>query len=593
MSGGFVDYNIQDLTGLIERAFQEGYLFQQRRHPEWRANYDLYRLKAETNRFTQRQSVCLPIMKSTINTVLSSINQAPTIRFFNKDNDKQKEIYMNGVWDYIYEACQGVSIDRADKKNAALYGRGIKMLGINNGQPTVRVIDPYDLLVDPSCDPINADATANYIIHVNIEETKWQIQNNPWFDKTQVKKILDTIDGYSGGSNDYRIENSAKDRRIQDMGYGLSDYHAITEIVRRDFYFRLYCKRKDKEIIYYIPTINNQPVACLPLEDVIGNTSDDFWDSHYPIDSWTDDVDPIDFWSDGVADTVRDANRLINIWWSQEVENRTLRNLSMFFYNSSNENFIPQTFNPYAWAFYPVPGNPAELIQQIPVPDLSSTIEQIAWIKTLTEQSTAATTSMQGATTPSTVTLGEVEIAVSNAKQRIQSMTPFYSNAWKDTATKMYKLIEGGANNGYLDKVLMVKRGARGNSFLQSVKYKDLITPHGYDIEALPANIDDQELMDDLQKLNVAIQVMPENAALKRIYKEKLLEVTNLTPEEKNEVKAEEERVIEQAEKRMEEQAMAGGGVMQPQPVMMGQPAQQPIPEMPQLNQEGAGNAIL
>ena len=336
-----------------------------------------------------------------------------------------------------------------------------------------------------------------------------------------------------------------------------------------------------------MPTINSQPVACLPLEDVIGATSDNFWDDHFPIDSWTDDVDPIDFWSDGVGDTVRDANRLINMWWSQEVENRTLRNLSMFFYNSSNEHFIPQTFNPYAWAFFPVPGNPAELIQQIPVPDLSSTIDQIAWVKNMTEQATAATTTLQGATTPSTVTLGEVELAVGNAQARIQSMTPFYSNAWKNTAMKLYKLIEGGANNGYLDKVSMVKRGARGNSFLQSVKYKDLITPHGYDIEALPANVDDQMLMDDLQKLNVAIQVMPENGALKRIYKETLLEATNLTPEQKNEVKAEEERVIEQAEKQlMQEDAIAGMTPMQQQAVAMGgQPA--PAQMQEEVVQEG------
>lgn len=587
MVKGFIDYKIQDLTGLLERAFQEAYLFQQRRHREWRANYDLYRLKAKTNRFTQRQSVCLPIMKSTINTVLASINQQPTIRFFNKDNDKQKEIYMNGVWDHLYKEYQGITVDRSDKKNAALYGRGIKILGVYNGQPTVRVVDPYDLLVDPSCDPINVDASANYLIHVNINETKWQIENNPWFDKTTVKKVLEGIDGISGGSNDYRIENAAKDRRIQDMGYGLASYHALTEIVRRDYYLRLYCKRKEKEIIYYVPTINSQPVACLPLEDVIGNTSDNFWDDHFPIDSWTDDVDPIDFWSDGVGDTVRDANRLINMWWSQEVENRTLRNLSMFFYNSSNEHFIPQTFNPYAWAFFPVPGNPAELIQQIPVPDLASTIDQIAWVKNMTEQATAATTTLQGATTPSTVTLGEVELAVGNAQARIQSMTPFYSNAWKNTAMKLYKLIEGGANNGYLDKVSMVKRGARGNSFLQSVKYKDLITPHGYDIEALPANIDDQMLMDDLQKLNVAIQVMPENGALKRIYKETLLEATNLTPEQKNEIKAEEERVIEQAEKQLlQEDAIAGMTPMQQQAVAMGgQPA--PAQMQEEVVQEG------
>lgn len=591
---GFIDYQPAELTNLIGRVFNEGYLFQRRRHDQWQANYDLYRLKSQINRFTQRQSVCLPIMKSTINTVLSSINQPPTIRFFSKDNDeksKQTEIYMNGAWEHLYKWWNGITLDRVDKKSAALYGRGIKIFGIVRGVPTIRHLDPYDLLVDPGCDPANVDATADYMVNVNIKQTKYEIQNNPWFDQTQVDKILDSIDGYTGGQTDYQIENAAKNRRIQDMGYGLSSDTAFTEVTRRDYYLRLYCKRKEKEIIYYIPCINDQPVACLPLSEVIGKTSDDYWDDHFPINSWTDDVDGIDFWSDGVGDTVRDANRLINIWWSQEVENRTLKNLSMFFYNSTiTPEFIPQTFNPYAWAFFPVPGNPADLMQQIPIPDLSSSLDQIAWVKNMIEQATAATTTMQGATTPSTVTLGEVELAVGAAQQRIQSMTPFYSHAWQESAQKLYKLIEGGANSGYLDKISMVKRGARGNSFMQSVKYKDLITPHGYTIEALPENIDEQQTMDDLQKLNVAISVMPENAALKRIYKEKLIDVTNLTPEQKNEVKQAEEQAINEMEQQLLAQEQMTGGGMQ----MGMQPATNPnLPVVEDVTQAAVGEEVV
>lgn len=559
MTKGFTDYSPEDLTPILERIFEQDYNFQKRRHPEWDENYSLYRGKVKTNIFLQRQSVCLPVMKSTISTVLSKTNQPPIIKFYNKDNDKQKEIYMNGVWENAWNKWNGVLVDSADKKNNALYGRGFKTFGIVNGFPTISVVDPYDILIDPSTDPINIDATAQHQIHVNIYETVSQIKANEWFDQTEVDKILKTIDPKTGKAPDFEQENMAADNRMRDLGYNDNGVRGTTVIIRRDFFVRLESPQKQKDIIYFIPCISNRPVACLPLEDAIGKTIDDFWDDHFPIDSWADSVENLDVWSDGVADIVRNPNKLINAWWSQEVENRTLKNYSMFFYNSSvSDQFIPQTFNPYAWGFYPVPGNPNELLQQIPVPDLSGTLDQITWVKQYIEQATAATATMQGQLEKSNVTLGEVTMAVSNAQERIQSMTPYYTKGWKDSAIKFYKLIEAGVHNDYLGKVSLSKRGSKGNMFLEDVKYEDLITRNGYDVEALPSDVEKAQAMDDLQMLNLAIQTMPQNGALKRFYKERVLEQTSLSAEQINQVKQEEEENIARAEKQLQTSMMPG-----------------------------------
>lgn len=580
MKQGFKDYKPEQLTNVCARAYDSSYKFRERRHEEWSENYELSRMRVQTNRFVQRQSVCLPIMKSVINTVMSKISEPPNIKFFNKDNDKQTEIFMNGVWEERWVQNKGVLIDTVDKKNNTLYGRGIKIIGIKRGQLVYKNKDTFDVLIDKAADPVDIDETANHIIITNIQETKAQIENNPFFDKTAVRKVLQFVDPLTGTAPEMSTDDWVRGERLSKLGYSNDGVVATTKIERKDFYIRLYNKEKEDEIIYYVPCISNNPIACLPLSDVIGKTNDDYWDNHFPIDSWADDVDGIDVWSTALADIARDCNKLMNIWWAQLVENRTMRNLSMFFYNSSNDQFIPQTFNPYAWGFYPVPGNPNEMIMPVTPPNLTDTLEEIGFVKNLVEQSTAATATLQGAMEKSQVTLGEVEMTLSNAQQRIQAIAPYYCESWRSTAEKAYKVIEGGVNNRYLGSIKLAKRGGKGTMFLEEVDYKDLITPNGYEIEAIPMQSAQNLAMDDLQKLNAAIQVMPENAALKRIFKEKMLEATSLSSEQINEIKAEEEKVMEKMEQQMQLQSqmneMNNMGNMGQVPADMGAPLQLP-----------------
>lgn len=584
MNNSFKDYSPDQLTPVCARAYESAWKFRERRHDEWTENYELSRMRVQTNRFTQRQSVCLPIMKSVINTVMSKIAEPPNITFFNKDNDKQVEIYMNGVWEDRWDKNKGMLVDTVDKKNNALYGRGIKIIGIKRGQLVYKNKDNFDVLIDKNADPVNIDETASYVILTNIQETKAQIETNPYFDKTAVKKVLEFVDPLTGKASDMNQDDWAKGNRMERLGYSNDGLVATTKIERKDFYIRLYSKEKQDEIIYYVPCISNNPVACLPLSEVIGKTTDDYWDNHFIIDSWADDIDGIDVWSTSLADIARDCNKLMNIWWSQLVENRTLRNLSMFFYNSSNDQFIPQTFNPYAWGFYPVPGNPNEMIMPVTPPDLTDTLEEIGFVKNLVEQCTAATATLQGAMEKSQVTLGEVQITLNNAQERIQSIAPYYCDAWKSTAEKAYKIIEGGVANGYLGSISLSKQGARGNTFLEEVDYKDLITPNGYEIQAIPTQVAENLSMNNLQKLNVAIQTMPENAALKRIYKQKILEATDLSPEHINEIKQEEEKMADKMEEQLKMQQQLNDMATPPiggtgQPPMGGQMPMEGIPQ--------------
>src|SRR3990167_6360995 len=72
---------------------------QLRKHDDWQGNYELYRNKVKTNRLTQRQAVNIPLMKETVKTLLSKIDEAPNVDWQELGGDEQKELIYQEVWD--------------------------------------------------------------------------------------------------------------------------------------------------------------------------------------------------------------------------------------------------------------------------------------------------------------------------------------------------------------------------------------------------------------------------------------------------------------------------------------------------------------
>src|SRR3989344_4054815 len=73
---------------------------QKRKHEDWNDNYWLYRNKVKTNRLTQRQAVNIPLMKETIKTLLSKIDDPPTVEWKERGGDEQKELFYQEIWNY-------------------------------------------------------------------------------------------------------------------------------------------------------------------------------------------------------------------------------------------------------------------------------------------------------------------------------------------------------------------------------------------------------------------------------------------------------------------------------------------------------------
>src|SRR3990167_8761970 len=176
--------------------------FQKRRFEAFSENYELYRDTVQINRLTQRQAVNIPLMKETIKTLLSSIDEAPDIYFQELDNNLEKEYVLNEFWSYEADRINLTGLDIQDKKNVLLYGRSFIKLNFMEGFFDAEVLDIYDTVVAPKTKPLDIES-ARYLVHQNIFRPLQAILHNDKYRpeaKDKLKKFLMTKEGLLLGS---------------------------------------------------------------------------------------------------------------------------------------------------------------------------------------------------------------------------------------------------------------------------------------------------------------------------------------------------------------------------------------------------------
>jgi len=510
-----------------EAAFE----YQKRRHEEWTENYYLYRDKVIINRLTQRQSVNVPLMKETIKTILSKIDDAPDVVFEEKGNDKQKEIYLNQYWLDFFIADQLEVKDIIDKKQVLLYGRSWKKFNIADGRPTIEILDPHDVLIDRYVDPGNIES-AFCIIHQHIFRTIGQLESNPVYNKEAINRLKIFYGTQQGLIKAEDNLNSLKDKneRLREMGDIKIDDPILGETVieLNENYTRLWDDSKKRFVIYVTTIADSEILASRPLEDILNI-------NFFPFTSWADDIEKTDFYSDGIADIVRTPNKILNVWFSQLTENRTLRNFGMNFYDATaKEGWAPQSFEATPFGWYPLPGKPNEVFKSVEIPDLSESINEMNFIISMNERATAATATEKGTREKGQITLGEIELMAAKSNDRITSMAKFYRLSWRETSDKWMKLVL--ANLDKIKAAKLYKKSFKGNYFEKSVGPKDWESKAGYEVKITSSAEQEQETLDTIQKFNAVVAQFPNNVPLKKIYQKKLLDLIKVTPEEQKEV---------------------------------------------------------
>jgi hypothetical protein len=258
----------------------------------------------------------------------------------------------------------------------------------------------------------------------------------------------------------------------------------------------------------------------------------------------------------------------------------------MNYYNSNlgQEGFNPQTFEATPWGWYPIPvpegGKIADVVMPIPVADLNDTLEDMNFVMTLAQQASAATTFQQGVANEGTqVTLGEVQLLLKNAQERVKSMAVYYVQSWKDFGLKYAKMMEAAPDK--LDAMTIYKKGKTSSKmYAKKILPEMLFSKNGWHVEVKMREEVESQYADSLQKLQFSKSLMPGNMSLDTIIKKKSLDFAGLNASEMSEVLKEDEMISKQmAANPMAQMGMSG---QQGQPMQQGGlPQIQPPQQLP------------
>jgi hypothetical protein len=550
----------QELQDNIESAAQ----YRERRHPQWSENYRLYRDTVITNRLTQRQSVNVPLMKETLRTIRANIAPISDLTFESLDNDKQKELFKNEYWRWVAKQNRLTLLDYVDTNQELLYGRSFIKLNIVDGQVKLEVLDPQDILIDRFTDPTDIDS-ARYVIHQHIFKTIGELEMNPLYSReavSELKRFYGTKLGMIKADENAQIMRD-RNERLETMG----DTHVndpllgATYVELNEHIVKEYNSSKKEFEHHVYVTADGRILMHKTLKEVLGI---DF----FPYVTWADDLERTDFWSDGVADIVRVPNQVLNVWMSQLVENRTMRNFGMQFFDASKaDGWTPAGYTPGPFAFFPLPGKPSEFLSRVEVPELSESLDEMQFLIGMTERATAATGIEKGSGTENEITLGEVKLLASKAMNRISDISRLKLQRDEELGEKFDKLTE--ANAGKLDAVKLYKKSAQGNYWPREVKPTDWKSKAGYRVRVVSAAQKESESLDKVQKLRLGVQEFPANVPFRKIYQELILDLADLTPDQKKEVLDFEEQAASQMAAMPQQPGMDPSQLLAPQPAQI------------------------
>jgi hypothetical protein len=530
---------------------------QERKHKDWDDNYELFRGKVRTNRLTQRQAVNIPLMKETIKTLLSKIDEAPNVDWKELSGDEDKEILMQELWDMSAKENKLELVDIIDKKNVLLYGIGTRKLNISDSGIRIDALDPYDVVFDPLMKVGNVES-ARFIIHQNIFRSIREILASKRYTesgKQQLRMWVDSPPGITqGDENKKNFEE--KFERLKAMGVEHSDFDKFAGGDRLINLTEHFSTQWDTTLLEFVRRVCVYADDCIELmderlKDAIGV---DFW----PFVVWTEDPESTDIYSDSVADLVRVPNKIINVWTSQLIENRTLKNFNMHWFLPGG-NYQPQTYTPGPGVMLPAPPGDDinKVIKRVEVGDLDDTIETINWLTQIVERGTGATAIEKGEPESGTQTLGEVQLLVGKAMERSISMAKFYRMAYYELCTKWQAMLDANAPA----LTTLYKQGRNGKMYTKKVYAADWHSEEGYDPVITSSSEQEQNEVKTVQKWQFVLQSHPNNMALRQIALKRELELLDLSPEELKMVEEDEKKAVEMAQQQA---AAAGpGGDMQ------------------------------
>jgi hypothetical protein len=506
--------------------------FKERRLGQWNENYYLSRDKVITNRLTQRQTVNIPIIRDTIQTWMSKIDEQPDLIFETRGlsaSDEDQELLVNEMWNYTKNSEKLDQKDNLDKKIVGLQGRSFKFWYFKDGKVKCDVVDPYDIDVDPKVNVFDLE-TASFINHKHIYVPLRNILANTTYDpagKMQLKAYLDTKSGILAAKQTNEEDQMRRDR-LQTLGaHNYDELRAQDVVVELNRSYQMRWHATENRFVRHLVVIAMDAVVLYdkPTLDAIGM-------ERLPFTTWASDPDLNDFWSDSIADNVRTVNKVVNMYFSQDLENRAYRNFGMYFFNTRGGQFKPNAFEAKPFGMYGIDGNPDEMIKQMNIQPLNDTQAAIEYLKTMIQSSVAQTPTERGVQEKAGTTLGEVQLSLQQSQNRQQVVAKQYRQSWLDSGQIWYELLNANAKGMFR----LYKKGGDGKTYSKDIYPTDWQNPKGYDVKIeIKA---DKEANNDLEfkKLQYVKGSYVNNPVAQQIAKKKELEILGWSPDEINQV---------------------------------------------------------
>jgi len=519
---------------VIQKHQESDRRWRERRHTQWTQSYTLYRDTVVLNRLTQRQSVNVPYMKGTWKTYAMQTNWPVDNYYEDKGNDKQKEIFLNEYWTECLDRLRADILEEVDRKQEWLYGRSFMKVNIIDGWFHMEVIDPQDVLLDRYMSPWDIQS-GRRVTHVGIFRTLSDVERNPLYDRQAVTRLKEFFTTQTGliiaGQNSLIAADKAQ--RMLDMGVPdvLVPILGETYVELNELQVKIWDESEKRDVVMVVVTANgNEILMQKPLEDILGI-------NEFSWASWAGDVERTDSWSDGGADVVRPLNLVANARWSQKVENGTLVNFGMNFYDATaKENWTPVGYEPAPFGFYPLPGPPKEVLQAVAIPEMADVFDELNWIKGEIQSATAATATDMGEEEPGsgTQTAQEIQLLAQKATERAQNVSKYHKRYWEDIGNLFVALVM--ANYADMEKPVLHKKSARGNYYKKLLDLKDAYSKEGYKVKVGSKADKEADSIKAIQKMQIGVSQFPNNMPLQKIYQSKVADWMGLTPDEKKEV---------------------------------------------------------
>lgn len=507
-------------------------LFRERRHTQWTLNYELARDTVIINRLTQRQSVNVPYMKKTLKTYLTQTNWPVDNYFEDKGNDKQKELYLNEYWTACADRLRFDILEEVDRKQEWLYGRTFAKCNIIDGWFYLEVLDPQDILVDRYANPWDINS-ARRITHVGIYLTLSDISRNPFYDQEAVNALKVYFATQAGliqaGQNAQIVAD--RSRRLLEMGVPdvTNPILGETYVELNEMQVKLWDDEKKEDVVTVVVTGNGSQILMQkPMRDILGV-------NRYTIASWSGDTERTDVWSDGGADSVRQLNLVANARWSQKVENGTLVNYGMNFYDATaKEGWVPVGYDPVPFGFYPMPGDPNKILRPVTVAAMPDVFNELNWIDSEIQGVSGATAVENGQNDPTDKsgqqTAQEIQLLAEKAKERSQNISKYHKRYWQDIGEIFVDLLM--ANGKDMTKPTLHKQGPSGDYYKKTLDLAQTYSKEGYKVKVGSKADKESDALDMIKKLTIATATFPNNKPLQEIQKEKILDWLDLTPDE-------------------------------------------------------------